>query len=140
LLALLWGVWTRQEQLPGPPAPGLTSFARGIEPEGFLSAAGFALIAGRAIRFDMLDRLEEELEKAAAAGTSAEASLPKLVSLLGAGNDEGKAVLADLGWRSVAVADAPAVWRKAREKRSPPPPDRGRPNSPFAALFDLVGK
>ena len=140
LLALLWGVWTRQEQLPGPPAPGLTSFTRGMEPDAFLAAAGFAIVAGRAIRYDMLDRLEEELEKATAAGTSAEASLPKLVSLLGTGNDEGKAVLADLGWRSVAVADAPAVWRKTREKRRPLPPEQGRPSSPFAALADLVGK
>ncbi len=135
LLALLWGVWTKQSQLPGPPAPGLTSFARGAEPEEFLGAAGFALIAGRAIRYDMLERLEDELEKAVAGGTGAEASLPRLVSLLGTGNDEGKAVLAALGWRSVAVTGAPAVWRKAREKRRKPRPEARRRDSPFAALL-----
>ena len=124
LLALLWGIWTRQEQLVGPPAPGLTSFAQGAEPEAFLHAAGFRVFSGRAIRLDMLERLEDELEKAAAAGASAEASLPKLVSLLGAGNEEGKSVLAALGWRMVAVADAPAVWRKAREKRRPAPQEK----------------
>jgi hypothetical protein len=87
----------------------------------------------------MLERLEDELDKAATSGLSAEASLPKLVSLLGAGNDEGKAVLAALGWRMVAVADAPSVWRKAKEKRRPaafalPPPK----DSPFASLATLV--
>jgi ATP-dependent RNA helicase SUPV3L1/SUV3 len=135
LLALLWGIWTRQDRLPGPPAPGLTSFARGAEAEAFLNAAGFALYAGRAIRFDMLERLEDELEKAAASGAGADASLPRLVSLLGASNEEGRAVLAALGWRIVAVEGAPSVWRKAKEKRRRPAPQSGRPDSPFAALL-----
>jgi ATP-dependent RNA helicase SUPV3L1/SUV3 len=139
LLALLWGIWTKQENLLGPPAPGLTSFQSGSEPEAFLQAAGFRVFAGRAIRLDMLERLEDELDKAATSGLGAEASLPKLVSLLGAGNEEGKAVLAALGWRMVAVADAPSVWRKAREKRRPPtvapPPPK---DSPFARLATLV--
>ena len=38
---------------------------------------------GRAIRLDMLDRLEEELEQATRSGGTADALLPKLVSLLG---------------------------------------------------------
>jgi ATP-dependent RNA helicase SUPV3L1/SUV3 len=139
LLALLWGIWTRQENLPGPPAPGLTSFPVGAEPDAFLHAAGFRVFAGRAIRFDMLERLEDELDKATTSGLSADASLPKLVSLLGAGNDEGKAVLAALGWHMVTVADAPSVWRKTREIRRPaaivPPPPK---DSPFARLATLV--
>ena len=140
LLALFWGIWTKQENLPGPPGPGLTSFPASGEPEAFLQAAGFRIFAGRAIRLDMLERLEDELDKATTSGLGAEASLPKLVSLLGAGNDEGKAVLAALGWRMVAVADAPSVWRKAREKRRPavlvpPPPPK---DSPFASLATLM--
>jgi hypothetical protein len=123
--------------------PGLTSFAHGGfahggEPVAFLNAAGFALVANRAIRFDMLERLEDELEKAVASGTGAEASLPRLVSLLGAGNDEGKHVLAALGWRMVAVADAPAVWRKSRPKRRPSRAEGPTPSSPFSALRDLA--
>jgi ATP-dependent RNA helicase SUPV3L1/SUV3 len=136
LLGLLWGIWTRQEQLVGPPAPGLTSFPRGPEPEAFLHAAGFRVFAGRAIRLDMLERLEDELEKAAAGGVSAESSLPKLVSLLGAGNEEGKAVLAALGWRMVAVA--PAVWRKTKQKRRPPAVAAPPSDSPFGSLAQLV--
>jgi hypothetical protein len=86
----------------------------------------------------MLERLEDELEKAGAGGMSAEASLPKLVSLLGAGNEEGRSVLAALGWRMVAVADAPAVWRKAKERRRQPAPAVPPPDSPFASLAQLV--
>jgi ATP-dependent RNA helicase SUPV3L1/SUV3 len=138
LLALLWGIWTRQGQIPGPPAPGLTSFASAGEPEAFLNAAGFALIGGRAIRYDMLERLEDELEKAAVAGQSAEGSLPRLVSLLGAGNEEGRQVLAALGWRMVAVKDSPSVWRKPKQKRRRPAPS-SRPDSPFAGLAELIG-
>ena len=139
LLGLLWGIWTRQEQLLGPPAPGLTSFARGAEPEAFLEACGFRVFAGRAIRLDMLERLEDELEKAAAAGAGVEASLPKLVSLLGAGNEEGKAVIEGLGWRMVSVEGAGPVWRRPREKRRRPERQKAViPDSPFAGLAQLV--
>jgi len=141
LLALLWGVWTKASQLTGPPAPGLTSFAHDGEPQPFLHAAGFRLIGGRAIRFDMLERLEEELDKAALGGTDAATLLPKLISLLGTGNDEARAVLSALGWRQVEVKDAAPVWRKAKEKRrrreqQTPPPE----HSPFAGLKELMAK
>jgi ATP-dependent RNA helicase SUPV3L1/SUV3 len=141
LLALLWGVWTKASQLTGPPAPGLTSFAHDGEPREFLHAAGFKLAGGRAIRFDMLERLEEELDKAAVSGTDAGTLLPKLVSLLGTGNDEARQVLAALGWHQMDVKDAAPVWRKAKEKRrqrerQKPPPE----HSPFAGLKELIGK
>jgi hypothetical protein len=61
-----------------------------------------------------------------------------MVSLLGTGNEEAKTVLAALGWRAVAVRDAPAVWRKTRQKRSRHQPQAGRPDSPFAGLADLI--
>jgi len=145
LLTLLWGVWQKKEAPPTPPAPGLTSFAvdKGTDTAS-LQPAGFAVFAHRAIRFDMLERLEDELEQALATGTDAETLLTKLVSLLGSGKDEARAVLTALGWRAVEVADAKPVWRRSKEKREPrrhdgpkkpePPPD---PNSPFAALASL---
>jgi ATP-dependent RNA helicase SUPV3L1/SUV3 len=157
LLALLWGVWTKQSRIPAPPQPGLTSFVNDARlPADFLAAAGFRVIARRAIRLDMLERLEEELEKGAAAGVDAETLLPKLVSLIGSSNDELKTVLAEMGWQIVEVADTGAgatrVWRKA-----PPRPQRHkhhrpgrhapkefkveiRPDSPFAGLAALVRK
>ncbi len=143
LLTLLWGVWTKKEAPPAPPAPGLTSFAvdKGTDTAS-LHAAGFAVMGGRAIRFDMLERLEDELEQALSAGTDAETVLTKLVSLLGTGKDDARTVLTALGWRTIEVAGAKPVWRRAREKfrrpekakaRKPEPP----PNSPFAGLAAL---
>ncbi len=138
--------------MPAPPQPGLTSFANDANlPAAFLSAAGFRVIAGRAIRLDMLDRLEEELEKGATGGAQAEGLLPKLVSLLGCSNDELKAVLAELGWRMVDVADtgkgAAKVWRKTREQsprhrrdRREAPKIEVRTDSPFAELAALIRK
>ena len=147
LLTLLWGVWTKKESPPAPPAPGLTSFAvdKGNDTAS-LQAAGFAVFAGRAIRFDMLERLEDELEKALASGSDAESLQTQIVSLLGSGKDEARSVLAALGWESVEVAGAKPVWRRMKEKqprrhdtrakpkKPEPPPD---PNSPFAGLAAL---
>jgi ATP-dependent RNA helicase SUPV3L1/SUV3 len=144
LLAILWRVWNKLENLPTPPQPGLTSFANDANvPEQFLAAAGFRLVGRRAIRLDMLERLEEELEKGAANGAQAEILLPKLVSLLGCGNDELKDVLAQLGWRSVNVGEATTtVWRKRREHRKAPPAAMiaVRADSPFAELAALIRK
>jgi ATP-dependent RNA helicase SUPV3L1/SUV3 len=150
LAALLWNVWNQAAPFLSPPAPGLTSFPADREvPRAFLRAAGFAVMAGRAIRLDMLERLEDELEKALGSGADAEALLTRIVSLLGAGREEGQAVLAALGWKQVGVkGEAPngapntPVWRKARGKREKParreaPPD---PRSPFASLAALKAK
>jgi ATP-dependent RNA helicase SUPV3L1/SUV3 len=142
LLALLWNIWTRQAQFSGPPAPGLTSFAHAGEAKEFLHAAGFAVVGGRAIRFDMLERLEDELDKATLNGADAASLLPRLVSLLGTGNEEAKTVLEALGWRLIDVTDKTPVWRKARENR----PRRRAPekapsqDSPFAGLKELLAK
>jgi ATP-dependent RNA helicase SUPV3L1/SUV3 len=149
LLTLLWGVWTKKGAPPAPPAPGLTSFAvdKGTDTAS-LHAAGFVVFAHRAIRFDMLERLEDELEQALSSGTDAETVLTKIVSLLGCGKDEARAILIALGWKTIEVEGAKPVWRRAREKSKPraerhrpkkpePPSD---PNSPFAALAALRGR
>ena len=144
LLTLLWGVWTKKEVPPAPPAPGLTSFSadKGADAAA-LYASGFTVISGRAIRFDMLERLEDELEKALSSGTDAETLLTKLVSLLGSSKEEARDVLAALGWRTMEVAGAKPVWRRTKEKRRlnrarprkiEPLPD---PHSPFAGLAAL---
>jgi len=152
LLALLWSIWNKLEKLPPPPQPGLTSFANdGNLPAPFLAAAGFRAIGHRAIRLDIVERLEEELEKAATAGTRADVLLPKLVSLLGCSNDELRDVLAHLSWRDVDVADAGQgalkVWRKSRDRQSLRRGNRKkhatievRPDSPFAELAVLIRK
>jgi len=144
------GVWPQKGFPPAPPAPGLTALAvdEGRAPAA-LRAAGFATLGGRAIRFDMLERLEDELEKGLSSGESAEALLNRIVSLLGAGKDEARAVLTALGWRTVEVQGAQPVWRRMTEKRAAaprghekprkpePPPD---PHSPFARLAALKAR
>ena len=152
LRALLWSVWNKLEKTPPPPQPGLTSFANDANLSApFLAAAGFRIVGGRAVRLDMLDRLEDELEKGTTSGARADTLLPKLVSLLGCSNEELKDVLSHLGWRIVDVADvgqgAASVWRKTRE-RQPRPRHRKqaeakiavRADSPFAELAALIRK
>jgi ATP-dependent RNA helicase SUPV3L1/SUV3 len=152
LLALLWGVKTRLEQIPPPPNAGITSFEYDAsQPHGFLAAAGFRVIGKRAIRIDMLDRLEQELETAAAAGTTADSAIPKLVSLIGSDNATLTDVLSRLGWRRVEVAAAETpqtVWRhnfsqkqprrKQKHHRPHKPKPEPRKDSPFARLAELV--
>jgi len=147
LLALLWGVKHDLEKIPPPPQAGLTSFETEYEmPDGFLAAAGFRVAGPRAIRLDMLDRLEEELESAAKAGVTADAAIPKLVSLLGSDRASLEKILASLGWRRVSVAgETPIeVWRETntrqKHKRHKIPNQTKQPDatSPFAELKSLV--
>jgi len=141
LLVLLWGVWNRKNPPPAPPAPGLTSFAADDADAGALHAGGFALAGGRAIRFDMLERLEDELEKALASGADAQSVSQRLVSLLGSSKDEAWAVLAALGWKEVPVKAGGPVWRRARRPARKRPAAPSPPaNSPFAGLAGLIAK
>ncbi len=148
LLGLLQAIWSRVEQLPAPPAPGLTSFASDSNlPSGFLAACGFRIVGDRAIRIDMLERLEDTLEKATADGTAADTLTPRLVSLLGSDNESLSRVLSVLGWQAVDVADtgdgAKRVLRRMHKNRHPhkgqkKPVPEVRPDSPFAELAALV--
>ena len=137
LAALLWNVWNNAAPFHAPPAPGLTSFpAERDAPRPFLRAAGFEVVAGRAIRLDMLERLQDELDKSLT--DDAEVMLTRIVSFLGSSREEAQAVLTKLGWKQREVKDAAPVWRKAPQKREKPiretPVD---PNSPFAQLAAL---
>jgi len=149
LLYLLRGIAQRIEQFPPAPLAGITSFAMddGMRPD-LLHAAGFRALGGRAIRLDMLERLEEELEKGAAAGTAADELLTKLVSLLGCDRESLDRVLTALGWQKVTVEGEtpvavlrrrPLPPRKHRHHR-PQKPSAPRADSPFAELAVLVGK
>ncbi len=157
LLALLWAVKHKLTQIPPPPPAGLTSFEAEREtPRGFIASAGFRITGPRAIRVDMLDRLEQELDAASTANTNVDVAIPKLVSLLGCDRDTLDAVLEALNWRRVeeTKAEAPVVvlrhnarnqQRKphAKHKHKPQrrePPVTINPNSPFAGLAVLVGR
>ncbi|MDE2631484.1 MAG: hypothetical protein KGM97_10905, partial [Alphaproteobacteria bacterium] len=138
LLALLWSVWAKLEQVPALPRPGLTSFVHDA-PEGFLAAAGFRIVSGRAIRLDILERLEDVLDKGVIDGTAADALMPKLVSLLGCGNDDLRDIMAGLGWHNIDVAGGNTVWRRTGKRESLRRDGAVRKDSPFAGLAALIG-
>jgi ATP-dependent RNA helicase SUPV3L1/SUV3 len=144
LLALLWGVSVKQENLPPSPRPGLTSFAYDPAlPLRFLAAAGFRVVAGRAVRLDMLERLEDELLQGARGGAGARALKPKLASLLGCDNETVDQILGELGWRLVPVTDRPedeAVWRHLPDTRREHRKRvvRAKRDSPFADLASMI--
>ncbi|HEY3777486.1 MAG TPA: helicase-related protein [Rhizomicrobium sp.] len=148
LLALLAAVWSGSEKIPAAPKAGITSFD--AEPwlsAEFLAAAGFRRLAGRAVRVDILERLDEVLESAVRDGSAAAAVLPRLLSLAGTSAAKLEPVLHELGWQTVAVGGADSqthVWRRTRNERSgvkhPKQHRRPRPvpESPFSGLAALI--
>jgi hypothetical protein len=75
-----------------------------LHERGFLAAAGFRIVAGRAVRYDVLERIEKELELGAKEGTTADTLIPRFVSYLGCSNDALVNVLEGLGWKLFEVA------------------------------------
>jgi ATP-dependent RNA helicase SUPV3L1/SUV3 len=139
LNAMLWAIQHKMQQLPAPPNPGLTSFtpSEGDGPRGFLEAASFRVVGGRAVRLDILDRVEEELGSTARARSDADKTVAKIVSLLGSNVETALVVIRALGWKRVPVGeDGSATWQQRRQKtirRS-----RTKRDSPFARLSRLV--
>ncbi len=144
LAALLWAVHARLPQIPALPAAGLTSFAidAASEPD-FLAAAFYRVVGERAVRLDILERVEETLAASAHDGRDAKEAVPALASLLGCANADVVALAAALGWRkSAAKAPAREVWRRKDSRRDASRrPARARQtstDSPFAELAALI--
>jgi ATP-dependent RNA helicase SUPV3L1/SUV3 len=148
LLALLWCVWAGQQRIPAPPAAGLTSCEpEAWWPDGFLRAAGYWRVGPRAIRLDIVERLEEALEAAARSGSTSEDALPGLVSLLGSSAAVLEQIVTHLGWIQTPVGEAASrvhVWRRGRARRRPDRRSGGRAfaspvrESPFAELAGFL--
>ena len=148
LLALLWCVWTGQRRIPAPPAAGLTSCEpEGWQPEGFLAAAGFRRMGSRAVRLDIIERLEKVLERAARDGATAKTVQPNLVSLLGTSVEELDDILANMGWSRTPVGEVASgvnVWRRQRSRQlrngigAKNTSVSRVPDSPFAELAALI--
>src|SRR5215471_3435803 len=151
LAALLWAVHAKLEHIPPVPQPGLTSF--GLENENghgdnFLEAAFFRRVGSRAVRLDILERIESVLAEAGELKKDAAAVMNVLVSLLGCSREEVVAMATELGWRQRTIENkdgetaAPAaVWQRSK-KDKPRTRKQGRkdvrPDSPFARLADLI--
>lgn len=149
LAALLWAVHVKQLHIPPPPTPGLTSFiADGSWPNAFFAAAGFRIIAGRAVRLDILERTEAMLWQASRTAANSDEITHRLASLLGCGPEELVAIARALGWRreQPKAAGAPALWKrihgkhheKRHSKRQSKDQSQPLPNSPFAELAALI--
>jgi hypothetical protein len=110
----------------------------------FLAAAFFRKISGRAVRLDILERVEEALIDAARQGRDADQTLNSIVSLLGCGMEAALALAAELGWKREirAAVEAKPVWQKMRAakraRRNRPDEKPVKPNSPFAGLARLI--
>ena len=97
LKGLLWSVHRGCAPI-APPAPGLVTVpaASGV-PRAFYQALGYRIIAGQAIRVDVLDRFAIQLMRLARKGPFTPS--PDLLSLLGLGPDRIAPVIAALGYR-----------------------------------------
>jgi ATP-dependent RNA helicase SUPV3L1/SUV3 len=151
LCALLWAVHARLEHVPAPPTPGLTSFMLDKENAGeaFLAAAFFRVAGERAVRLDILERIEDQLLRTARAGSNADDSLNGIISLLGCSRNEAESVVAALGYRRAERpakegAEPQPVWQRIHRdkqrsrKKDRRPPVAVRPDSPFAGLAALI--
>jgi ATP-dependent RNA helicase SUPV3L1/SUV3 len=148
LAAMLWAVHARMENIPSPPVPGLTSFAldevANETPDRFLAAAFFRKIGGRAVRLDILERVDEMLVNAKRQGRDADETLTSIASLIGSSLAAALALTAELGWiREVrSTVEPKSVWQRARvPKHARRNRVREKPvktNSPFAGLARLI--
>ncbi len=154
MLFLLQGVFARMDHIPAPPQPGLTSFATDASHNrALLEIAGFKIKAGRAIRLDMLERIEDELDKAAKEDLPFEEAQLKVLSLLGCDRESLDRILTSMGWQKAVLEGEPpkTVLRRAprpafkkghkpaqrKQEKAPAPPPT---DSPFAGLAALISK
>ena len=141
LTAMLWAIKSKLPQLPAPPNPGLTSFspAQGDGPRGFLESACFRIVGGRAVRLDILDRVDEVLGTASSRRTDVDQSLNTLMSLLGSNIETALAVAGGLGWKRVPAGSADPFVLHWQQMPSRKRTQRKRPqrDSPFAGLWVL---
>ena len=153
LSALLWAIHAKLDRIPPPPQPGLTSFALNKNdefevPDGFLAAAFYRRLGRRAVRIDILERMETVLADAAKLKKNADEVMTVLVSLLGCGYADALALLNVLGWRRQVRPvkdgdgkDPVPVWERAKHTRSQRHQRARKPvnsDSPFAQLADLI--
>ena len=131
-----------------PPPPGLASVAveSGVGRE-FYEACGYRVIAGRAIRVDILDRLAIRLRRAAKKGSFA--MTPQMINPVGLNTRDAVAVFMELGYATVGTEDAPLFVRRDRNRSPTRTTDDGSTagrrrrqpgdhiNSPFAKLREL---
>ncbi|MEA1675368.1 hypothetical protein [Nitrospirillum sp. BR 11163] len=101
------------------PAPGRVALAVGDLAPDFLAAIGYVPLGPRAIRVDMVDRLEKSLAGRAKAGPLT--AVDDLVLSLGVPRAEVASLMSALGYRlgSPKAEGEPAPWLR-RQRKTPP--------------------
>ncbi|MGF7174357.1 helicase-related protein [Azospirillum doebereinerae] len=143
LRGLLWAV-AKGHPLPVPvPPPGRVSVEAAGAPPAFWEAIGYPPAGGRALRVDMLDRLETELLTLARAGGKAGAVVREVAlgQKIGVSAEELGAVLTGLGYARSVAEDGTVTWRRGRRPPAPRPRREAPANAdhPFAKLRQLPG-
>ena len=134
----LWAVHNRIAGTPPAPSPGRVSMAPDPEaPPGFYAVAGFWLVAGLAIRVDMIDRTARAVHAqriAERAGHRAIQPDPALANALGLSKDQFRDVMRALGFRTLEAGFRFSRARPPRRAAAASPPI-----TPFSKLQDLMG-
>ncbi|TWB18630.1 ATP-dependent RNA helicase SUPV3L1/SUV3 [Nitrospirillum amazonense] len=119
LRGLLWSV-AHATPMAVPP-PGRVTLAVGDLPPDFLAAIGYVPLGSRALRIDMVDRLEKSLAGRAKAGPLV--AVDDLVLSLGVPRAEVPSLMSALGYRlgQPKAEGEPAPWLRRRPKPAPAP-------------------
>ena len=139
LKGLLWSVHRGTAPI-APPAPGrVTVEAASDVPRPFYEAVGYRIVAGRAIRVDVLDRFAIQLMRLARKGPFAPS--PDLLSLLGLNGEQIAPVIAALGYRRTSDGEGYVTApRGHRLRRAEARPGGGRPKVAATARKKAQGK
>jgi ATP-dependent RNA helicase SUPV3L1/SUV3 len=148
LVTLLWAVHRDIHPIPAPPPPGLTSFVADESlPTEVLETAYFQLVGKRAVRLDILERIDIELLSAMRKGANVDEVTRRISSLLGSTISDSIAIARTLGWEigQTEEKDQPIKsWRRIpakpnkRQKRKRQHRLAQHSDSPFASLAALI--
>ncbi len=134
----LWAVHNRIPNMPPAPPPGRVSMpVDSSAPPGFYAVAGYWMVAGLAVRVDMVDRTARAVHAqrlAERAGDRAIQPDPALASALGLTQAQFGRLMRALGFRTMDTGFSFSGRRMARKARTMPAPE-----TPFSKLHDLMG-
>ncbi len=132
----MWALHRGLDPLPPAPSPGLVSMdIQPALPVGFYRAAGYRVIGGRAVRIDMIERLDLAVRRLAKQGPIT--ATPVLRAIVGCRQEAFDGVMAAIGYNGQGTNDGTVYGPMARSaqrqrpERGAKPPSR---HSPFAAL------
>jgi ATP-dependent RNA helicase SUPV3L1/SUV3 len=136
LACQMWALYHRLDPLPPSPMPGLVSVevADGV-PAGFYAAAGYRVIGDRAVRVDMLERLDMAVRSLSKKTRIVEAT-PKLRAIVGCQPEPFEAVMKTIGYaradplKETEFLRIPRATLRRRPHNQSPRPQ----NSAFSAL------